>query len=88
MTCGCTRCGRYQISRHATYSLVGGIRSAEDAYQTIRLSASLVQVLTALVYGGPGLVKERPDGSPVRLYPNILRDRGHPRIYVECQGRT
>jgi dihydroorotate dehydrogenase (fumarate)/dihydroorotate dehydrogenase len=36
----------------------GGIRSAEDAYRTIRLGASLVQVYTALVYQGPGLVRE------------------------------
>jgi dihydroorotate dehydrogenase (fumarate)/dihydroorotate dehydrogenase len=36
----------------------GGIRSAEDAYRTIRLGASLVQVYTALVYRGPGLVRE------------------------------
>jgi dihydroorotate dehydrogenase (fumarate)/dihydroorotate dehydrogenase len=37
---------------------VGGIRSARDAYRTIRLGASLVQVYTALVYRGPGLVRE------------------------------
>jgi dihydroorotate dehydrogenase (fumarate)/dihydroorotate dehydrogenase len=36
----------------------GGIGSAEDAYRTIRLGASLVQVYTALVYQGPGLVRE------------------------------
>jgi dihydroorotate dehydrogenase (fumarate)/dihydroorotate dehydrogenase len=35
----------------------GGIGSAEDAYRTIRLGASLVQVYTALVYQGPGLVR-------------------------------
>jgi dihydroorotate dehydrogenase len=36
----------------------GGIGSADDAYRTIRLGASLVQVYTALVYRGPGLVPE------------------------------
>jgi dihydroorotate dehydrogenase (fumarate)/dihydroorotate dehydrogenase len=36
----------------------GGIGSAEDAYETIRLGASLVQLYTALVYRGPGLVRE------------------------------
>jgi dihydroorotate dehydrogenase len=35
---------------------VGGIASAEDAYVKIRLGASLVQLYTALVYQGPGLV--------------------------------
>jgi len=35
---------------------VGGISSAEDAYAKIRAGASLVQLYTALVFAGPGLV--------------------------------
>jgi dihydroorotate dehydrogenase len=35
---------------------VGGVMSAEDAYAKIRAGASLVQVYTGLVYGGPGFV--------------------------------
>jgi len=35
----------------------GGVFSAEDAYRKIRLGASLVQVLTGIVYEGPWLVK-------------------------------
>ena len=35
----------------------GGVFSAEDAYRKIRLGASLVQLVTALVYEGPGVVK-------------------------------
>lgn len=35
---------------------VGGIASAADAYAKIRAGASLVQLYTALVYAGPGLV--------------------------------
>ncbi len=35
---------------------VGGIASGEDAYRRIRLGASAVQVYSALIYGGPGLV--------------------------------
>jgi len=34
----------------------GGVSSAGDAYRMIRLGASLVQVYTALVYEGPGVV--------------------------------
>ena len=34
----------------------GGVFSAEDAYVKIRLGASLVQLLAALVYEGPGVV--------------------------------
>jgi dihydroorotate dehydrogenase len=33
----------------------GGIFSAEDAYLKIRLGASLVQLLTSLIYEGPGI---------------------------------
>lgn len=35
----------------------GGIASAEDAYARIRAGASLVQLYSALVYQGPGLVR-------------------------------
>jgi dihydroorotate dehydrogenase len=36
---------------------VGGISSAEDAYDKIRAGASLVQVYTGFIYEGPGLPK-------------------------------
>lgn len=35
----------------------GGVASGEDAYAKIRAGASLVQLYTALVYEGPGLVR-------------------------------
>jgi len=35
---------------------VGGVSSGRDAYAKIRAGASLVQLYTGLVYGGPGLV--------------------------------
>lgn len=35
---------------------VGGIASADDAYAKIRAGASLVQIYSAMVYDGPGLV--------------------------------
>src|SRR3546814_16041537 len=41
---------------------VGGIGSAEDAYERIRAGASLVQLYTALVYEGPGLVRRINQG--------------------------
>lgn len=34
----------------------GGIFSAEDAYKKIRLGASLVQLITGMIYQGPGLI--------------------------------
>ncbi len=36
---------------------VGGVRSAEDAYEKIRAGARFVQVYTGLIYEGPGLVR-------------------------------
>lgn len=36
---------------------VGGILSGEDAQEKIEAGASLVQVLTGMIYSGPGLVK-------------------------------
>jgi dihydroorotate dehydrogenase len=35
---------------------VGGIASGQDAYDRIRAGASAVQLYSALVYQGPGLV--------------------------------
>jgi dihydroorotate dehydrogenase len=35
---------------------VGGVSSGEDAWAKIRAGASLVQLYTALVYEGPGLI--------------------------------
>ncbi len=45
---------------------VGGIASAQDAYERLRSGATLVQLYTGLVYEGPGLVKRIKEGL-VRL---------------------
>lgn len=45
----------------------GGVSSAADAYAKIRAGASLVQLYTALVYHGPGLVREIKDGLAALL---------------------
>lgn len=41
---------------------VGGIANAEDAYGHIRAGASLVELYTGMVYGGPGIVREIKEG--------------------------
>ena len=41
---------------------VGGVFSAEDAYEKIRAGASLVELYTGLIYEGPGLVKKIKQG--------------------------
>ena len=48
---------RIDRQRHAIIG-VGGISSAEDAYRKIRLGASLVQLYSALVFKGPGIVRQ------------------------------
>jgi dihydroorotate dehydrogenase (fumarate)/dihydroorotate dehydrogenase len=40
----------------------GGVFSAEDAYEKIRLGASLVQLVTGLIYEGPLLIKRINQG--------------------------
>jgi len=44
--------------RRYTIIGVGGVFNAEDAYLKICLGASLVQIYTALIYNGPGVVKQ------------------------------
>ncbi len=44
--------GRYIIQG------VGGIFSAKDAYEMIKSGASLVQLITGMIYEGPGLIEE------------------------------
>jgi dihydroorotate dehydrogenase len=46
---------------------VGGIFTADDAYERIRSGATLVQVYTALVYEGPGMIQRILAGLARRL---------------------
>jgi dihydroorotate dehydrogenase len=46
---------------------VGGVASAEDAYAKIRAGASLVQLYTALVFAGPGLLDRIKTGLAALL---------------------
>ena len=65
-------CRLYRQIDHGRYQIIsaGGIASAEDAYRRIRSGASMVQLLTALIYEGPGVVK-RINRGLIRL---IKRD--------------
>jgi dihydroorotate dehydrogenase len=51
-----------EIYRHSAGRLkiigVGGVSSADDAWEHIRAGASLVELYTALIYQGPGVVAE------------------------------
>jgi dihydroorotate dehydrogenase len=46
---------------------VGGVSSAEEAYQKIRAGASAVQLYTAMVYQGVSMVPEVAQGLDARL---------------------
>ncbi|MBX2810621.1 MAG: quinone-dependent dihydroorotate dehydrogenase [Myxococcales bacterium] len=46
---------------------VGGIMSAEDAWQRIRAGATLLQSYTGLIYEGPGLIRSVVNGLSHRL---------------------
>jgi len=52
---------RMDRKRHVLIG-AGGVSSAQDAYKKIRLGASLVQLLTALIYQGPSVVREITKG--------------------------
>ena len=56
--------GLYTRMDQRRYSILGagGVFTAEDAYRKIRLGASLVQLYTALIYEGPGVVKQIAQG--------------------------
>ncbi|WJR80556.1 quinone-dependent dihydroorotate dehydrogenase [Bradyrhizobium sp. NP1] len=57
---------RMDRKRHVLIG-AGGIATAEDAYAKIRLGASLVQLLTALIYEGPGVVRTITTGLSALL---------------------
>lgn len=61
---------RMDRKRHVIIG-AGGVFDAKDAYEKIRLGASLVQLLTALVYEGPGIVRRI-----VRDLPGLLERDG------------
>ena len=48
----------YRRMDRSRYRIIGsgGIFTAQDAYRKIRLGASLVQLMTAMIYEGPGVV--------------------------------
>ena len=63
---------------------VGGIGNADDAWERIRAVASLIQLYSALVYEGPGLVRRIAEGLTERLqregFANIAEAVGTERL--------
>ncbi|MBK5207869.1 MAG: hypothetical protein JJD98_21555 [Polaromonas sp.] len=59
----------YRRMDQRRYQIIGsgGIFTAADAYRKIRLGASLVQLMTALIYEGPGVVQTIKHGLAALL---------------------
>lgn len=55
---------------------VGGIFSAADAFAKIKAGATAVQLYTALVYKGPGLIRDIVTGLPP-----LLKAEGYPSVH-------
>jgi len=59
---------------------LGGIFNAQDAYKKIKLGASLVQLITGMIYEGPGVIKDINKGLEKLLiqdgYKNITEAIG------------
>jgi dihydroorotate dehydrogenase len=66
---------RIDRERHAIIGS-GGIATADDAYRMIGLGASLVQLYTALVYEGPGVVARVTRGLAALVARDGLRSIG------------
>jgi dihydroorotate dehydrogenase len=60
---------RFRAASGGALALIaaGGVEDADDAWARIRAGASLVQLYSALVYGGPGLGKRIASGLASRL---------------------
>jgi dihydroorotate dehydrogenase len=55
------------VGRRVPIVGVGGVFTADDAYERIRSGATLVQLYTALIYEGPGVVRAIVSGLGERL---------------------
>lgn len=68
----------------------GGIFTAEDAYRKIRLGASLVQLITGMVYGGPQTIGQINRGLARLLkrdgYRSILEASAHAETMDQKSG--
>ena len=53
----------------------GGISTADDAYERIKSGASLLQLYTSLIYGGPSLIAEIKEGLSAHL-----KDDGYTKL--------
>jgi len=67
MATGACRTLFAHVGRRAPIVGVGGIFTADDAYERMRAGASLVQLYTGLIYEGPGVVARIVRGLGERL---------------------
>ena len=74
---------RVDRARHALVG-VGGVQTAADAFALIRKGASLVQLVTALVYEGPGLAQRINRGLATLLEREGIGSIGD-AVGVDCR---
>ncbi|MBI3547060.1 MAG: quinone-dependent dihydroorotate dehydrogenase [Gammaproteobacteria bacterium] len=56
-----------QLQAHVPIIGVGGVENADDAWEKFVAGADLIQIYTALIYQGPGIVNEIVQGLAQRL---------------------
>jgi dihydroorotate dehydrogenase len=72
------------VGRQVPIIGVGGIFTADDAYERIRSGATLVQLYTSLIYEGPGVVRRIVRGLRDRLERDGFR---HVQEAAGCDAR-
>jgi dihydroorotate dehydrogenase len=72
------------VGRQVPIIGVGGIFTADDAYERIRSGATLVQIYTSLIYEGPGVVRRIVRGLRDRLERDGFR---HVQEAAGCDAR-
>jgi len=65
---------------------VGGIENADDAWEKLTAGADLIQIYTAFIYQGPGIVQEIVRGLEERVQMSGCRD--FPEAVAKGRGRA
>lgn len=67
--------GLYRRMDQQRFAIIGGggVFTGDDAWQKIRLGASLIQVYTALIYCGPGVVRSINEGLLAKMQQHGFR---------------
>ena len=56
-----------QVGNKFVFVFVGGVFSADDAYRAIRQGATLIQLITGMIFEGPQVISEINRGLVERM---------------------